>query len=298
MNQTTSPWHLAGGLVGPRCVGAGWLVLVLAVCVMGPAEAEDGRLEASETEARVADALRTTTDAARQYDIQIAGSSPRTLRLHPASILKWSNPVAGEVYGNVFLWTDQGRPQVVGSLFQWYSPMTHGSHEFHSLSNEPLVASRGGLRVWTTSAPGVRWHPVAQSPSVADSPAVRLRHARAISRGFQIEKTDREGVSRRLRLLAQPVFRYGDDASDVIDGMLFVFVQGTDPEVFLMVEAKQNGAQAQWQFALVRMNSVSFVASYQDQEVWRTEIWPWSKVKNGREIYTSIGPFERDSVGR
>ena len=73
---------------------------------------------------------------------------------------------------------------------------------------------------------------VAQSPSVADSAAVRLRHARAISRGFQIEKTDRDDVSRRLRLLAQPVFRYGDDASDVIDGMLFVFVQGTDPEVF------------------------------------------------------------------
>ncbi|QEF97261.1 hypothetical protein Mal15_13000 [Stieleria maiorica] len=241
---------------------------------------------------RVAQTLRISTAAARQYDFRLAGTPPRKLELHPASILNWSNPVAGEVYGNVFLWTDRGRPQLIGSIFQWYSPMTHGSHEFHSLSTEPLTGSRDGTHVWESPAAGVTWRPVPDAPAVAATPAQRLRHARAISRGFEIEKLDREGVSRQLRLLAQPIFRYGDESSDVRDGMLFVFVQGTDPEVFLMIEAEGKGQQPQWNYALARMNSVQFVASYQDREVWRTEIWPWSKVKNGREVYTTIGPFE------
>ncbi|QDV46333.1 hypothetical protein Enr13x_62420 [Stieleria neptunia] len=293
MHQTLSPWFVSAG-----GVGTGLWVLVLAVCTTGPVKAENPNSDASGTEDRVADALQITTDAARQYDFQVAGTPPRSLRLHDESILKWSNPIAGEVYGNVFLWTDQGRPQVIGSIFQWYSPMTHGSHEFHSLASEPLTGARDGTLVWKSPGAGIRWQPVPDSTPPAESAAVRLRQARAISRAVQIEKTDRAGVSRRLRLLAQPLFRYSDASSNVRDGMLFVFVQGTDPEVFLMVEAIEAKAKLQWQFALVRMNSVKFVATYRDQEVWRTEIWPWNKVRNRRETYTSLGPFERETAGR
>ena len=61
-----------------------------------------------------------------------------------------------------------------------------------------------------------------------------------------------------------------------------------------MVEARKDDGQWKWQYALARMNSIAFVAHYQGREVWRTETWPWGKVKNGRETYTSFGPFELD----
>ena len=47
-----------------------------------------------------------------------------------------------------------------------------------------------------------------------------------------------------MRLLAQPIYRYENTKGDLIDGGLFVFVLGTDPEAFLLIEARrpQSGA--------------------------------------------------------
>jgi len=259
-----------------------------------------GRVEAEElgTEARIAEALKITTDAAKRYAFTVEGSQPGKLVLHDKSILHWSNPIAGEVYGNVFVWTREGRPQVIGSMLQWYTPNTHGSHEFHSLTTEPINGTWDGQPVWTSKQPGIERRPVTDAQALADSQPARLRQMRAISRQFTIRKTDRDGVSSELRLLSQPVYRYGNSDSAVLDGAIFTFVQGTDPEVFVIIEARKVDGVWSWQYALARMNSVQFVAKYQESEVWRVEGWPWSKTKNGREPYTHFGPFDRNGEKR
>ncbi len=265
-----------------RCVGTGLLFVFIS---------PTSRADDTESKTRINDADRVTTDAAKLYEFEIASQPPRILDFHPKSILRWSNPVAGEIYGNVFLWTEDQRPQVIGSIYQWYSPMTHGSHEFRSLAVEPLAGTRDGRAVWTSPEAGIAWNAVPESPPVADSRPLRLRQARAIARRFQVEKTDREKVTRELRLLAQPIYRYGSANSDVLDGSLFVFVQGTDPEVFLMIETRGKGQQRQWHYALARMNSVQFIASYQGHEVWRRNLMLWKKVKSGQGTYNAFGPF-------
>ena len=247
--------------------------------------------EDSPPDANASDALRITTAAAKLYEFELTSETPRKLDFQPQSILRWSNPVAGEIYGNVFVWTLSGRPTVIGSIYQWYSPMTHGSHEFHSLATGPLEGKRDGAAVWRSQQAGIQWRAIPKRPEVADSKLIRTRHLRAMSREFQVRKTDREDVSREMRLLAQPLFRYGSDDSDVIDGALYAFVQGTDPEVFLLIEARKVARGHEWHYALARMNSVKFVARYQRQEVWRRERSIWREVKSGRAPYTSFGPF-------
>ena len=73
----------------------------------------------------------------------------------------------------------------------------------------------------------------------ADSAAARLRQMRALAQEFTGRQTNREGVDRDMRLLAQPIYRYENTKGDLIDGGLFVFVLGTDPEVFLLIEARR-----------------------------------------------------------
>jgi len=243
----------------------------------------------------VSEALEITTSAAKLYSFELTGKPPRKLDFQPSSILRWSNPVAGEIYGNVFVWTLNGRPTVLGSIYQWYSPMTHGSHEFQSLATEPLEGKREGRTVWRSQQAGIQWRAVPKQPVISDSKLTRTRHLRAMSRRFQVRKTDREDVSRELRLLAQPLFRYGSDDSDVIDGALYAFVQGTDPEVFLLIEARKVAGGHEWYYALARMNSVKFVAHYEGQEIWRRELSIWKVVKSGREPYAAFGPFRRDA---
>ena len=41
-----------------------------------------------------------------------------------------------------------------------------------------------------------------------------------------------------LRLLPTPIARYGEPGTKLLDGALFAFVLGTDPEVFLFLEAR------------------------------------------------------------
>lgn len=109
-----------------------WMLLVpLSVLAAPPkstGSAENDTVEKQNSEA----AFQMTREAAQEYEFAIRGvDQPAKFREQP--ILRWSNPERGQVYVNVFLWTDRGRPVVVGSLFKWFAPFTHMSHEFHSL---------------------------------------------------------------------------------------------------------------------------------------------------------------------
>ena len=57
---------------------------------------------------------------ASAYTIRLEGSD-RPLTLRPEPVLKWSNPVVGMVFGEVFVWTDRGRPEAVASIYKYYS---------------------------------------------------------------------------------------------------------------------------------------------------------------------------------
>jgi hypothetical protein len=237
--------------------------------------------------ARAAEAMELTRRAAADYEISLLSQTPVKLQLEGKPVLQWSNPIAGSVHGNVFIWTHQGRPEVVASLFKWFSPHTHTSHEFCSLSQGKVRAS-SNLQTWEPARAGVEVKPVPDAPAPAATPIQRLSQMRAMARDFTVDKTDRDQSSRELRLLTQPIYRYQSTAPQLLDGGLFTFVQGTDPEVFLLLEAQRDESGPRWHFALARMNSVQFVARYRDAEVWRAEILPWVQTRNRREPYATI----------
>jgi hypothetical protein len=262
--------------------------LLLTAGILQTCRADDRPGETSLEKTRSQEALQLTREAAQTYQFRLQTDGQAELALHPQPVLQWSNPVAGEIYGNVFLWTADGRPEVVASLHKWYSPFTHASHEFQSLSLGPLQAVHNGRIVWRPERGGVELKPVPEAPTPADAPAGRLRQMRGIARQFSAEKTDREGVQRELRLLTQPIYRYESEQKGLIDGALFVFVQGTDPEVFLLLEARRETAGTTWQYGLTRMNSVRFEVQHNGREVFSAPILPWGQVKNPREPYTTF----------
>jgi hypothetical protein len=251
--------------------------------------------ETDDQKARVEHALQLSLEGARSYEMERDEPSSKSLTFRAEPVLRWSNPERGEIYGNVFVWTDRGRPEVVGSLFKWYTPHTHASHEFSSLSLSPFAGRKADAEVWRSSKPGVALNPIPDAPPPAESPARRLSQMRQLAQKFAARSTDREGMQRELRLLTQPIYRYerppaNDDAkpTEWLDGALFVFVQGTDPEVFLMLEARKRQGTPEWQFAAARMNSIAFKVTYQDREFWSTDVLPWPDVYSHQEPYTSF----------
>lgn len=235
--------------------------------------------------ARAEDFRRFAKREAATYQIRLEGSD-RPLALQPEPILKWSNPVIGSIYGDVFIWTNDGRPEAVASIYKFYSPLTHRANEFHSLALSKLTGARDGIAVWTPTGPGVELKAIPGAPVPADSPAARLRQMRTLAQEFTGRQTTREGVKRDMRLLAQPIYRYENTKGDLIDGGLFVFVLGTDPEAFLLIEARRTkSGAAEWRFGATRMNSIDLRINRLGREAWHAPEIPWSQVWDGNEPY-------------
>ncbi len=223
---------------------------------------------------------------ATSYTIHLKGSD-RPLTLRPEPVLSWSNPVMGQIYGEVFVWTADGRPEAVASIYRFYAPSPHRADEFHSLALGNLIAEREGAAVWTASRPGVELKPIPGAPVPADSPAARLRQMRSLAQEFTSRQTNRAGVDSDMRLLAQPIYRYGETKGDLIDGGLFVFVQGTDPEIFLLIEARRSPTgMAEWRFGATRMHGIDLRVYRHGKMVWNAPEITWERIQDRREPYT------------
>jgi hypothetical protein len=222
---------------------------------------------------------------ATTYTIRVEGID-RPLTLRPEPVLSWSNPVMGTIYGDVFIWTADGRPEAVASIYRFYSPDPHRADEFHSLALEKLTAKRDGLIVWTPSRRGVELKPIPGAPAPAESAAARLRQMRALAQEFTSRQTNRRGVDSEMRLLAQPLYRYEDTKGELIDGGLFTFVQGTDPEIFLLIEARRTRQGApEWQFGATRMHAINLRLYHRGREIWNVPEIPYEQMLDTREPY-------------
>jgi hypothetical protein len=250
----------------------GWLAVAVTGFAQKPADtpANPENIEA---------ALKLTQAAAAEYEFRV-GDDDKPLELQREPVLKWSNPDRGEVHGNVFLWTRDGRPLVVGALFKWFSPFTHMAHEFHSLAEEPLSGKFHGAPVWKTSEAGLRFVDVPKAAAPAANEAQRLVQLKQLAKDFAGSKKPPQGSEAELRLLPQPIHRYTAPKQGILNGGLFAFVEGTDPEIFLLIEARgENAATARWQFAATRMVAGEEVRlRHQDQMVWSAEILPWKEI--------------------
>jgi hypothetical protein len=229
---------------------------------------------------------------AATYEMRAGAPDGRTLTLCESPLLRWSNPLGGrQAHGEVFLWTDDGRPAAVLSLYQWTGPdgAVHEHHEFCSLATGPLTTDGPGNRDWSPRAPGVALQPLDGAPPPGDSPRQRLVQMRELAAGFTAEKTTREDEKRALRLLPQPVLRYQSKLHDVADGALFAFVEATDPEVFLILEIRSAGGEPRWHYGLARMNSIRLAVSLGERLAWSVEMLPWSEALNRRDLpYTAF----------
>jgi hypothetical protein len=229
-------------------------VAVLLLTLAGGAEEPSKDSDAAIERRRQTDVAALAPAKARTLDLSSGGAKAD---LHAEALLRWSNPTAGSVYGEVFLWTFDGRPAALASIYRWYHPYTDATVEFASIWDRPLAAHDGDLAVWDSQSPGVTLKPLEGAAQTAASAPARLVQIKSLAREFSAQLKDERGgeqVNRELRLLDRPLHRYKSSAHGIADGALFAFVEGTDPEAWLLIEAAQNGDRLQWRYAVARMN--------------------------------------------
>ena len=123
---------------------------------------------------------------------------------------------------------------------------------------------------------------IPDAPAPAATQAARLRQMKKLAdrfnvtmTGWKADKSDRE----ELRLLPKPLYRAdtteapGPDTG-WIDSGVFGFVQGTDPEAILLLEAIRQDGRPRWQYAFARATSGSLEARLGKTVVYAVDFLP------------------------
>ena len=255
-----------------------YLVLLLALLANQLVNEKAGNTDDTNDDALRATVAASAKDFAARCEFIAEGTGKAKLVLHPEPILRWSNPTVGKVFGEVFVWTDNGRPAAIGSWYRWFSPDWGRTFEVCSLTGGRVTGRINEIEFWNTAKSGLTLKPLVEADAPAKTPATRLVQMRRLAGDFAAHLADTRGndagVKRQLRLLPQPVFRYlaPKAGSTYLDGALFAFVEGTDPEVFLVLEATD---EVTWEYGLVRMNSDALRITFREKDVWTA-----SKIEN------------------
>jgi len=219
--------------------------------------------------------LQFMKESAAKYDIRLNGEKKSKLNLVAEPVLRWNNPVSSVPDGSLFIWCGpDGRPELAAQVFIAAGTKDLWLHEFQSLSLDTFTVSRGGAAQWNPKKPGMELAPIEGAPPPAETAVQRLSQMRKIAADFEAAD-DFEGASRwELRLLPKPLKRYGNPDTELLDGALFAFVHGTDPEVFLMLEARGAPEKRRWHYGLAPMTAYALKVSYKDRPIWSTK---WRK---------------------
>lgn len=244
---------------------AGVVVLSIAILALAD-EPEDvpapERAERRALTMRILDELRISVASAAN------GTAP-TRSAEP--LLRYTDNTRLTSDSTLWLWGATGRPLAIVAIEHYPKnpDMKHWLCEVASLSDEPISVAYGSDIDWTASKPGLELAALEGAPVPAGQPSARLTQIKQLQRRFSAH--EKEGTEGRLelRLLAKPLHRYQDVEAGIVDGAIVAFVNGTNPEVLLVIEARKTGQGApEWQFGLVQMTGAAVSAELDGREIW------------------------------
>jgi hypothetical protein len=221
----------------------------------------------AESEAEQRAQLRALLDKAPAL-LEVLSAPGASTPLTPVPVHRWTNDERDPHGEGLFVvWADRGRPVAGASIYPWNGRLIH---DLESLSRESLVARRDGATVWQPPR-GLAFAAIPNAESPADMPVARLRQMKALADTFAVTMTGWRGDDadrEELRRLPKELYRYKPEDASLVDGALFAFVKGTDPEALLLIEAKPTSAGDRYEYALVRCTSGGLEARLSGRVIW------------------------------
>jgi hypothetical protein len=209
---------------------------------------------------------------AEAYSFAVESAPKKELELKKEPVFEWANPARHDQQGVVFLWLRDGRPAALACIFTHPHEKFPGrqiNHELHALDPEKLVVKRDAYHKWEPQKGLVRKE-LPDAPAPAATPAARQLQIRKLAEGFNGHEIDYGRQKWEFRLLPTPLYRYPTAKTGVLDGALFTLVSnaGTDPEVLLIIEAREVDGKLRWEYACGRFSDFELHLNWKDKEVF------------------------------
>lgn len=270
----------------------GVLYAMLAICQLPDSFADEKPTTDDAAKVEAKEAAELASEEMTQWSFRLPKEPSRELALNKTPILRWTNPAVGRVYGNVYVVVSDNCPQAIVCPYKWFVPWTSLDMECVSLTSAAIEGTREGKMVWSTEKPGVEWKPVPGHPAAGKSSLERQRQMKKLAEEFTAELLDmrinQKGEDQQLRQMTQPVYRYESIKHHVIEGGVFAYVMGTDPELFLLLEVIDEEKSSSWRYGLARMNTDRLAVKFQGNEIWQVGKVSHEIAKTGKQPYLSF----------
>ena len=191
-------------------------------------------------------------------------------------VYRFDDPARRTSDGTTWVWCDSGRPSALVTVTKHESP--GGGHhwltELTSLVPGPISATIEGVGVWQPSETGAPMRKFSKAPVPALDATNRLRQMKDLARQIKAFETNKPRgqptVDRyELRVLPQPVVRYADAKSGLIDGAMFIIAYGRNPEIVMLVEVRREGSsEPAWLCGFARVAEWTTHVAFDGKEIW------------------------------
>lgn len=231
--------------------------------------------------------------------------SPVKLRGEP--LLRWNDPIRHFSNASLWAWGETGRPLAVLALemsqdtasgrLTWALEFISLAPESSRFPEEYRIKATvnksdqhlNSSFIWAPEKPGVTFRDIPDAPTPAQTPRLRLAQMRDLIKRFAAT----EHVTRQpdlLRLMPHPIDRYADPAKEQVDGAIFLFAHGTNPEAMVLIEAQGSAPEkATWRFAVARVTVAPFEVTFDRKEVWTVPYHPEGNNRPSSSYFTVGG---------
>jgi hypothetical protein len=259
------------------------LVVGLSLTVQhAPAQAKKGAAEApaeSEEQNQTRQRMLDRWGKMRAM-LRVAGKEQEVERLKDP-IFSYAEPTreTGGV-GTVWVWGTRGRPVALLTQSKAHGRPVWG-FELVALAEGVSVVMHDGWR-WSPKS-ALKTTPFADAPPPAESDVRRLAQMKSLVERFSISE-QYNNTSFELRLLPRPVYRYRDEENGLIDGALFNFANGTNPEVLVLIECRKESSGPVWSYGFLPLAGAGVTAKLDGKRVWSKEP---TRESRAQEMYST-----------
>lgn len=261
--------------------------LIGLVCSCGcsfAALAQDSPEAAAAREAR----LTAMQQIAARFKVQITqGEKPQPAPLLEAPLLRFNDPAREFHDATLWGWGESGRPLCLLAIEQYGD---RSWFECISLSADRFTAEADTLRWAPRAASGPSLQPVPGAPAVAEKAPQRLAQMKELLGELSVHEVGRTGSRYELRLMPRPLCRYDDEKTGLVDGAIFAFAYGTNPELLALIEARRPAAddpqdesgKPSWQIGFARCGTAEPHVLLGEKEIFTL---PYAKSTGPEDAY-------------
>jgi hypothetical protein len=223
--------------------------------------------DSPEAEAAREARLKAMYGIAQRFKVQAGeGADRKPVPLMEAPILRFNDPAREFHDATLWAWGESGRPLCLLAIEQygdrsWFEMISLAA------ASQPFTAEAEALR-WAPRSGGIDLKPFPDALPAADKAPRRLVQMKELLGQLAAYEVGRTDNRYELRLMPRPLHRYEDEKAELVDGAIFAFAYGTNPELLAVIEARGPATSAKWHVGFARCGTAEPHVLLKDKEIF------------------------------